>query len=987
MKNAISLSAILLLCTLLSPMSLRAQVVEFDEGDWDFSQLMDSTRGKLPNSLEAWKTRLELFGSNIPQEEVFVHMDNTCYFLGDTLYYKAYVRRSDTGRLTDLSHVLYTELWNQDGYLVERQQIRLNQGQGFGSFVLQDTLYAGYYELRAYTRWQLNWGEYQHDHTPYAEEFFLTRKMAKEYYRDYEKLYSRIFPLYNKPEEPGAYNHDMTTRPMRRYFRTDVKKPDPIVTCYPEGGVIVEGTDARVAFEANEEDGEHISGRMTLTTSRGDTVVTAHTENRGRGTLEFHYDPDVRYRLVFVSDSGEVIKAKLPDAERDGCALRCEVVGDSVHITMQPRGTAAHETLGLTVMTGGALRYFRKFAAMNDEDENENSLNHKPLPISLNLSTDSLPSGVAQFTVYNAQGRVYSDRLLFIRHNDLERSQVGFSGMKHIYNPFDSIHVAVDHPQAAGSTISVAVRDAAYSEYLYDSSNMLTEMLLCSQIKGFVEQPDYYFEQDDVEHNRHLDLLMMVQGWRRFNWLTMATPGLFQFNHPVETLTPILYGTVSDYFTPEKEGVRGFGGSFYNQEDLYDYSRPNGGRGFYQRSGVGVGAVPTLGKAAEILEYNSIYSQLHNKKAKPAEQQYLSKGYIDKEVLVHAEFIQPGTKNGLVGEVETTEGRFTILAPSFEGICYMFLSASDTTKWKKPRHFRYKGRRFKVSHEWISNDEDALPEFYVRLIPYFPRFVKPFSFYHLHVPPAREGSVLSGEMRDDVYQLRQLTIRMRHGGLRAFDINAPALVMDAYDAYNEVADAGFTPAYFSGANHFAQWIMRNYVGDMNLYRPYNTSSVNEYYLHLNGFGNGHSRYASAYGEREDFNHLRCLDRIQLFTDYCPRQEGSRRYWGSDQPTVSVNLVSMPNSSQRISNRDRRYYLRGFAICEDFYQPNYAKRPLPEVKDYRRTLYWNPNVSLDANGHADLHFYNNSRQTAITVSAEGLSPEGQILTGISYPEDR
>ena len=136
MKNAILLSAILLLCTLLSPMSLRAQVVEFDEGDWDFSQLTDSTRGKLPNSLEAWKTRLELFGSNIPQEEVFVHMDNTCYFLGDTLYYKTYVRRSDTGRLTDLSHVLYTELWNQDGYLVERQQIRLNQGQGFGSFVL-----------------------------------------------------------------------------------------------------------------------------------------------------------------------------------------------------------------------------------------------------------------------------------------------------------------------------------------------------------------------------------------------------------------------------------------------------------------------------------------------------------------------------------------------------------------------------------------------------------------------------------------------------------------------------------------------------------------------------------------------------------------------------------------------------------------------------------------------------------------------------------
>ncbi|MBP5390678.1 MAG: hypothetical protein J6Y40_01180, partial [Bacteroidales bacterium] len=44
--------------------------------------------------------------AQLPQEMVFVHMDNTCYFLGDTIYYKAYVQRSDTGKPTDLSEVL-----------------------------------------------------------------------------------------------------------------------------------------------------------------------------------------------------------------------------------------------------------------------------------------------------------------------------------------------------------------------------------------------------------------------------------------------------------------------------------------------------------------------------------------------------------------------------------------------------------------------------------------------------------------------------------------------------------------------------------------------------------------------------------------------------------------------------------------------------------------------------------------------------------------
>ena len=123
----------------------------------------------MPTTLEGWAARLQKFGKSVPQEQVFIHMDNTCYFLGDTLYYKAYTRRSDTGAPSAISGLLYVELLNQDGYLVERQQLEMKKGQGDGSFCLPDTLYGGYYELRAYTRWQLNWGEYEHPHTRYAE--------------------------------------------------------------------------------------------------------------------------------------------------------------------------------------------------------------------------------------------------------------------------------------------------------------------------------------------------------------------------------------------------------------------------------------------------------------------------------------------------------------------------------------------------------------------------------------------------------------------------------------------------------------------------------------------------------------------------------------------------------------------------------------------------------------------------------------------------
>ena len=82
--------------------------------------------------------------------------------------------------------------------------------------------------------------------------------VAREYYRDYDKLYSRVFPVYDHPRQPGDYAQDMTTRPMRRQFKQKEEKPRAVVTLYPEGGNFVEGVPNRIAFEANDENGKHL---------------------------------------------------------------------------------------------------------------------------------------------------------------------------------------------------------------------------------------------------------------------------------------------------------------------------------------------------------------------------------------------------------------------------------------------------------------------------------------------------------------------------------------------------------------------------------------------------------------------------------------------------------------------------------------------------------------------------------------------------------
>ena len=216
--------------------------------------------------------RARLFGERIPQEKVYVQMDNTGYFLGDTIWFAAHTRRTDTGRPSRVSRMLYAELWNHDGFLVERKLVEMREGKGHGFFALPDTLYAGYFELRAYTRWQLNWGQTEHPHNKNTELWFYNKEMAKDYFQDYEKLYSRVFPVYDKPRQEGEYVQEMTLRPIRRYFRSEKDKPRPMLSLFPEGGSLLYNYPCNMAFEVATTEGEELTGSLVICLDRHNYV-------------------------------------------------------------------------------------------------------------------------------------------------------------------------------------------------------------------------------------------------------------------------------------------------------------------------------------------------------------------------------------------------------------------------------------------------------------------------------------------------------------------------------------------------------------------------------------------------------------------------------------------------------------------------------------------------------------------------------------------
>ena len=842
--------------------------------------------------VDSLAARVERFGTGLPQEKVYLHIDNTCYFVGDTIWYKAYVTRSDKGWLTDLSKIMYVELLTPDGYLVERQQLKMEDGTAHGAFTLTDSLYAGYYELRAYTRWMLNFGRYEHPHSKYTEDMFYNEQMARDFFRDYDKLYSRVFPVFDKPKEDGRYTKDMTVRPMRRYYKARKGKPEIDLRFYPEGGHLIAGTNWRVAFEINDEEGKHLEAELSIMDSRGKEITRTRTLNRGRGVFtltDMKPNEEYKARLHYQGYDYEV---KLPKVEKEGYALHVERKDSVLRMIIQG-ATESKEELGIQIQCNGVSKAVRKLSPRNNGKD------------TVDVYWASLPTGVNQITLFNAEGRIYADRLFFVNHHDYDQPLINVEGIKQEYAPFEPIELRMKLLRHQDADISLAIRDHATDETTYDNGTMLTEMLLASEIKGFVENPGWYFEADDSLHRQALDLLMMVQGWRRHDWKMMAGAEKTQFE-----------------FLPEK--IQTLCGSVYKTHSQH-------------------------------VNYKTSLS-------KP-----------EKEVKVSASFIQ----NDKIVEASqtTTKGNFYMPSAVISENYILFLNATDTTKSKKHR-IRMRKKGFM--------DEQSYPEFYVKLNPFFPVFPKPYSYYQ--DAAFEEKFALQDSASRESFTERKLntvTVRSKRGGLRKLDLGKPTLVVDAYEAFNLAADYGLIPGMFT-PRAFSRQIATAYIGDMGMYRHYyievrldgkQATTRPEYKIpHVEILSNAQMSMSNA--RMKKYRRLRHLDKLYIYTDYVPREQGSWKYSQANQPEVVIDYRLLPNDGVRPTYRDRRYAAKGYSVCTEFYSPDYSKKPMPDTKDYRRTLYWTPKVKFNNKGEAVIRLYNNSKKTVIAVEAEGIITDGK-----------
>ncbi len=941
--------------------------------------------------------------ANAPvQEKVYLHLDNTCYYKGDTIWYKSYVVRADDLHYTDMSHILYVELVSPDGLVVERQSVIVSSdGHGDGNFALKDSLYSGYYELRAYTRWMLNFCVTEHFYTRKDRDQFYNRQMAQDFFRQYGTIYSRVVPVYERPDSLGDYLQKyIVSRPKTRLDKE--LKEQLKVNFYPEGGHLVAGTRSTVAFEALSEEGEQIDISGTLEVDDGKTVNIS-TEHQGRGLFTVDVPESGRMKARFRYHDKDY-SFDLPKAEKQGCALHLNATGKELKadITLKTSSDDSQESdtqVGVAVLCRGVLKSFQ-------------TLTLKASPVrermegTVDIDRDQLPTGVCDLLVIDEDGQPLADRLFFVNHQDIDMQPVSVSGMQLDYQPFDPITLQFQAPVNARH-ISISVRDGSSDDPTYDTGNIMTDLLLSSDLKGFIAYPDYYFESDDDTHRRHLDLLMMVQGWRRYDYqeLTSSEPLRYQ-PEQVMAVEGAVFKTIAfneivqdeiDYWPAGNLGWDPADSLLREQlsddfdrwasrhsEEVAFYSTDpeSSNREVFSRflgSFEGVNArTNKTDYTTDVLGLNTTASRLDNDTASITFA--VNHGGLKEEVILNGELVL-GNDVATV-EMETTNGGYFFFnIPPYYGDGILFLSAhKKDISDRKLERLETRGRL----------DEEAWPEFYIKRNLFYPVFARKYDYYQCHVPEEptlfvddadssvggkQEGAISSFDRELDEVKVKSRRRRGRH----AIDYTKPACAYDAYELYNLATDYGLSFGRFNPRS-FPVQISMLLLGNYNSSRFFNvearlSENLQRPYTYYRNFSPDMSVNTkpnrSAYSVFKNI-HLNRQNEVHLFTDFELRNEEKPLDQGSTVADVTLDFVLFDDDAKQYTYRDRRIVLHGMYMPDDFYHPDYSRRPLPDqVHDYRRTLYWNPNATLDADGRFTATFYNNCKPTRIKVSTAGV----------------
>ncbi|MEY8848106.1 hypothetical protein AB9K26_04790 [Psychroserpens sp. XS_ASV72] len=437
---------------------------------------------------------------NLPRETMFVHLNKTTFISGEEIWFKTYTYDRRQHKVFKETTNIYVGIYNSEGKQIKKQLFLAENGRAHGSFKIDSTYTSGTYYVKASTNWMQNFKE----NDAFVQKILIVDKN------------------YAEPQKE-AISYDFQF--------------------LPEGGHCIADTKNHIGFKAIDHLGQGVVVKGKVLDSENFELLTFESNTFGMGKFIFRPEPNKAYTAEITFKNGETITKQLPKAELEG-------------ISMLINNSDKNEIVMSFYTNNETLKNIKnksfKIAIHKDGDM-------KLLPLSFGQSTrkslalnkEVLFEGVNTITLIDSENRPINERLFF-NSSSLKSESVFLSQLPSIN---DSLALSMYHYKKENFNLSISVLPETTISY-QPNHNIISAFYLRPYVKGYIETPQYYFYKPNAEKSEDLDLLLLTQGWSRYEW-----NDIFK-NPPTE---------VYDF----EQGITlagGINGNYADADSLYMYS-------------------------------------------------------------------------------------------------------------------------------------------------------------------------------------------------------------------------------------------------------------------------------------------------------------------------------------------------------------------------------------------------------------------------------
>ena len=488
--------------------------------------------------------------SIFPQEKIFIHTDKSYYLSGERIWFRTHLVEARTHQPALISKYVYVELINPLDSVVVRKKIRNEDNIYSGAISIPEDIAEGSYFLRAYTQFMQNAGtdyfelknvyiaspqaievginttfEYESDKNGQINFHFFDPKEKQIFIPERVQLTiesGKQITLKENKDGEIKYKFNFPSKELKTVMLLEVLNENRLyqkythiprakqtydLSFFPEGGYLVEGIANNVAFKALYSNGMPANIAGEIFDQENNSVSSFKTIHEGMGSFNLIPMKGKTYYAICKSEEGEESRFQIPTDKFSQYGLKVQPLKDRLSIAVQSNSeqTQPNDTLYLLAHTRGIVSLTRQWDWENEV---------------LSIPNDLLEPGVLQILLLNKDLQPLGERLVFIDdHKKQRQAHITNSYNKSSYNSrelvISTIHLTDNQTNPLKGNFSVAVTDN--KEIEVDScTNSLITLLLTSDLKGYINNPAYYFSNNRLAAYS-LDLLMLTQGWRRYD--------------------------------------------------------------------------------------------------------------------------------------------------------------------------------------------------------------------------------------------------------------------------------------------------------------------------------------------------------------------------------------------------------------------------------------------------------------------------------------